>query len=195
MSLLSRGADLVYTYRFLKILVTPFRETKAFELGLIDENGKRIKSQRRDTAERKSAFTLFHRLVFNIKRLIEKVPGGQTRIASYAAALFLLREKYNLSQVSIEKILHECGLGVGDILEEDTKWFILDDGTLAPGMYRIKTEKVLNDSGEQLVEAKDQVRVDYNAEPVGDIFGMSVFEATHVKTGKAIYVTAGELIR
>lgn len=195
MSLLSRGADLVYTYRFLKILVTPFRETKAFELGLIDENGKRIKSQRRDTAERKSAFTLFHRLVFNIKRLIEKVPGGQTRIASYAAALFLLREKYNLSQVSIEKILHECGLGVDDILEEDTKWFILDDGTLAPGMYRIKTEKVLNDSGEQLVEAKDQVRVDYNAEPVGDIFGMSVFEATHVKTGKAIYVTAGELIR
>jgi len=195
MSLLSRGADLVYTYRFLKILVTPFRETKAYELGLIDENGKRIKSQRRDTPERKSAFTLFHRLVFNIKRLLEKVPGGQTRIASYAAALFLLREKYDLSQASIEKILHECGLGVGDILEENTKWFILDDGTLAPGMYRIKTEKVLNDSGEQLVEAKDQVRVGYNAEPVGDIFGMSVFEATHIKTGKTIYVTAGELIR
>ena len=195
MSLLSRGADLVYTYRFLKILVTPFRETKAYELGLIDENGKRIKSQRRDTPERKSAFTLFHRLVFNIKRLLEKVPGGQTRIASYAAALFLLREKYDLSQASIEKILRECGLGVGDILEENTKWFILDDGTLAPGMYRIKTEKVLNDSGEQLVEAKDQVRVGYNAEPVGDIFGMSVFEATHIKTGKTIYVTAGELIR
>ena len=195
MSLLSRGADLIYTYRFLKLLVTPFKETKAYELGLIDEDGKRIKSQRRDTPERKSAFTLFHRLVFNIKRLLEKVPGGKSRIASYAAALFLLREKFNLSQNSIERILHECGITIPDILEEDTKWFILEDGTLAPGMYRIRSEKVLNESGEQLVDVNDQVRVGDDAESVGDIFGLSVFEATHIKTGKKIYVTAGELIR
>lgn len=62
----------------------------AFRLGLIDKDGKAIRKPR--TTEEKSAFTSFHRLVFNLKRLLSQIPLGRTRIASYAAALYLLKE-------------------------------------------------------------------------------------------------------
>ena len=97
-------ADTIYTYRFLKLLVTPFRKTEAYNLGIIDETGKRIKDKKIETAEERAAFNLFHRLVFNLKRLIETVPGGKTRVASYIDALALLREHYD---VNVEKVLTE----------------------------------------------------------------------------------------
>jgi hypothetical protein len=195
MSLITRGADLIYTYRFLRILTTPFEKTRAFELGLIDAEGKRIKSQRKDTPERRSAYTLFHRLVFNIKRLMAKVPGGSSRLASYAAALFLLKETYGLSERSIGLILKECDVTPDDILKENTQWFILEDESLAPGTYRVGNEKVINETFEPLVSPNDQVRVYDDAFPVGNFLGINVYEATHVKTQKTIYVTAGELIK
>lgn len=195
MSLIARGADLIYTYRFLRILTTPFEKTRAFELGLIDAEGKRIKSQRKDTPERRSAYTLFHRLVFNIKRLMAKVPGGSSRLASYAAALFLLKETYGLSERSIGLILKECDVTPDDILKENTQWFILEDESLAPGTYRVGNEKVINETFEPLVSPNDQVRVYDDAFPVGNFLGINVYEATHVKTQKTIYVTAGELIK
>lgn len=195
MSLITRGADLIYTYRFLRILTTPFEKTRAFELGLIDADGKRIKSQRKDTPERRSAYTLFHRLVFNIKRLMAKIPGGSSRLASYAAALFLLKETYGLSERSIGLILKECDVTPDDILKENTQWFILEDESLAPGTYRVGNEKVINETFEPLVSPNDQVRVYDDAFPVGNFLGINVYEAIHVKTQKTIYVTAGELIK
>src|SRR6056300_208700 len=98
MSIITRGADLVYTFRFLRLLTTPFEKTKAFELGIIDKDGKRDKKgvPYIDTPEKKSAYTAFHRIVFNIKKLLAKAPGGSSKIASYAAALFLIKENYNV---------------------------------------------------------------------------------------------------
>ena len=86
MGMIQRGVDIYYTFRFLRQLVTPWNETDAYKLGLIDENGKKLKSPQ--TAEEKDAYTLFFRLVYNIKRLLNKLPLGQTKLASYAAALW-----------------------------------------------------------------------------------------------------------
>lgn len=83
--------DLFMIYMFLKRLVTPFDKTKAFELGLIDAEGKRLKKA--STPEEKAALGYFDKLVFNLKRLLGTIPGGKSRIASYAAALLLLREQ------------------------------------------------------------------------------------------------------
>ena len=91
MGVISRAGDLVYTFRFLKLLVTPFEKTNAFKLGLIDDQGKKLRKP--ETTEEKSAYNPFHRIVFNIKKLIAKAPGGSTRIASYASALFLIQER------------------------------------------------------------------------------------------------------
>ena len=140
MSLLTRAGDLVYTFRFLKMLVTPFENTKAYELGIIDKDGKRIKTKSVESSDEKSAYTAFHRLVYNIKRLMAKVPGGSSSIASYAAALYLVKEKLELSDNSIRKIMEDCGVSPMDILAEDNRWFQLDNYQLAPGVYKLQGE-------------------------------------------------------
>lgn len=89
-------ADTIYTYRFLKLLVTPFNKTKAYELGIVDDDGKRT-DKKITTSEERQAFNLFHRLAFNLKRLLGAFPGGKTRIASYVAALSLLKENFGIN--------------------------------------------------------------------------------------------------
>ena len=42
-TIMGRAIDLFVTYRFIKLLVTPFNKTEAFKLGIIDEKGKRVK--------------------------------------------------------------------------------------------------------------------------------------------------------
>lgn len=198
MSIITRGADLVYTFRFLRLLTTPFEKTKAFELGIIDKAGKRDKKKVPyiDSQALKDAYTPFHRIVFNIKKLMEKVPGGKTRLASYAAALFLIKEKYNVSDKNLDKILKEMNVDVKDFLEEKISWLIMKDGCMTPGTYKILENKLLNDSIEEMCWIGDKIRIEPDAnEPVGEAFGISVYEATHVNTNKKIYIAAGELAR
>ena len=82
--------DLIFIYQFLKRLTTPFNKTDAYKFGIIDERGKKIKDP--ETKEEENSFGYFDRLVFNIKKVIEGIPGGRSKLASYAAALFLIRE-------------------------------------------------------------------------------------------------------
>ena len=105
MSVLSTIGNIYFVYQFLKKLVTPFEKTKAFELGIIDEKGKILK-RRRDlkTKDEKEAYTLSDTLIWNIKKLMGKIPGGQSRIASYAAALFLIKEQHGDYKVTDEEL-------------------------------------------------------------------------------------------
>ena len=195
MGMLQRAGDLIYTFRFLTLLVTPFEKTKAFELGIIDEDGKRIKSVKLDDREKKGAYTPFHRLVFNVKKLIAKAPGGKSSVASYAAALYLIKEKLDLSDTSIKKIIKQTGHNPFDFLNEDSQWFLLEDYMLSPGTYRLKYDKVVNSTIEELVKAKDQIRVLPESYPVGEIFGLHIYEAEHIHTKQKVYLTIEELIR
>ena len=140
MSILTRAADLLYTFRFLKLLVTPFEKTEAYKLGIIDKNGKRDKDILIDTPEKKAAYTAFQKLVFNIKKIMAKAPGGGSRIASYAAALYLLKDNYNISDKEMDLILEEMDLDKLDFIKEEVEWFIVEDNQLSPGTYRIKNE-------------------------------------------------------
>tara|TARA_Y100000004_G_scaffold132873_1_gene150038 strand:- start:2003 stop:2992 length:990 start_codon:yes stop_codon:yes gene_type:complete len=101
----SKIADVIFTYQFIKRLVTPFNETKAYQLGIIDERGKKIRSPQ--TKEELDSFSTFERLIFNIKKIIERFPGGKSKLASYAAALFLIKEHNNLKDEYSEKELTE----------------------------------------------------------------------------------------
>jgi len=195
MGMIQRAGDLIYTFRFLTLLVTPFEKTKAFELGIIDEEGKRIKSVKLDDREKKSAYTPFHRLVFNVKKLLAKAPGGKSSVASYAAALYLIKEKLDLSDSSIKKIIKETGHSPIDFLNEDSQWFISENYMLSPGIYRLKYDKVVNSTIEELVKAKDQIRVLPESYPIGEMFGLHIYEAEHVATCQKVYLTLEELIR
>jgi len=97
--------DLLYTYQFLRRLSTPFKEWDAYKLGIIDENGKVLKKRSTlKTAQERNAWGYFDRLVANLKKLLGTIPLGKTRIASYAAALLLLREGKNLDSLSDEDL-------------------------------------------------------------------------------------------
>jgi hypothetical protein len=76
-------------YGFMRRLLTPFNNTDAFRLGLIDANGKRLRSPK--TPEEVNVDRPFDRVVLNLKRMIAKVGGGNMTTA--AIALFLLREQ------------------------------------------------------------------------------------------------------
>ena len=89
--------DLFLVFQFIKKLVTPFTKWPAFKLGIIDAKGN-IVIRRKDFTkkEQSKAFGVFDQLVGNIKKLLAKLPGGQTKLASYAAALWLVKEQATL---------------------------------------------------------------------------------------------------
>lgn len=85
--------DLFLIYQFLRRLVTPFKDWEAYKLGIIDERGNiLIPAKERTKAPQRAAFAKFDLLVLKLKKLLEKIPGGKTRIASFAAALWLIKE-------------------------------------------------------------------------------------------------------
>src|SRR5688500_14233419 len=81
--------DLYLPYQMLRRLTTPFEKWEAHKLGIIDADGHVLK-KRRDltTSAEYAAFGLSDGMVLTLKKLLEKLPGGKTRPASYAAALF-----------------------------------------------------------------------------------------------------------
>ena len=197
MGLIKSAADLAYTFRFLALLVTPFNKTKAYEKGIIDENGKRLKkppfSLIQDREDYQNYYTRFIRLVFNIKKLLAKAPGGKTRIASYAAALYLIKEDFGVSERKIKQGLNEYGVDFNDFLSENTQWFMLEDRELSPGIYRLSENKVLNSTYEEMAFRGDRIRISDESFPIGDIFGLDIYEAIHMPTNQKIFVTAGEI--
>lgn len=197
MGLIKSAADLAYTFRFLALLVTPFNKTKAYEKGIIDENGKRLKkppfSLIQDREDYANYYTRFIRLVFNIKKLLAKAPGGKTRIASYAAALYLIKEDFGVSERKIKQGLNEYGVDFNDFLSENTQWFMLEDRELSPGVYTLTENKVLNSTYEEIAFRGDRIRISDESFPIGDIFGLDIYEAIHMPTNQKIFVTAGEI--
>jgi len=105
MGILAGIGNIYFVYQFLKKLVTPFEKTKAFELGIVDEKGKILKRRRDlETSEEKDAYNLSDTLIWNIKKLMGKIPGGKSRIASYAAALYLIKEQQDGYKITEEEL-------------------------------------------------------------------------------------------
>lgn len=95
----SRAIDLLITYRIMKLLVTPFNKQEAFKYGIIDNQGKVLRPFRtiQKTAEKQS-YTILHRFVFNLKRILQKVGLGG-RLGTFAIALAtLIRENKEFEQ-------------------------------------------------------------------------------------------------
>ena len=86
---MSRAIDLIITYRVVKMLVTPFEKTEAFKRGIIDADGKVLRKFKTVKGSEKKHYTMLHRFVFNLKRILKKVGLG-SRLGSFGVALALL---------------------------------------------------------------------------------------------------------
>ena len=195
MPLIKRAADAAYAFRFIRMLVMKWKKWDAYKLGIIDSKGKRVREVKIDTDEKKGAWTYFIRLCANIKRLLQKLPGGGSTLGSLAGALFLVKETYNLEDKDIEKILKEFNIDSNEFLNENSQWFLLEDKQLSPGRYRVKENKILNSSFEEIVFEKDPIKVKDNCYPVGNIFGIDIYEVIHTRTNHKIYVNSNEIYR
>jgi hypothetical protein len=188
MSLLSRSADTFYAFRFLRLLTTAWEDTGAFKAGLVDKDGKQIKKA--ETADEKSVYNYFHRLVFNVKRLLNKIPFGKTTIASYLTALYLIKEETGLHDGAIRVIL-EKSLGLNleelDMIAEESKQ------VLEGGSYQLKRDLPLPKTGELFARKGSFIIAESDLKPVGEIFGYSQYEVFHPETNKAILVNLTDL--
>ena len=86
----NRLVDLLITYRIVKLMSTDFKDQEAFKFGIIDANGKVLrKSSKLNTEAEKDSYTVLHRFVFNLKRILAKF-GLKSSISNFATALALI---------------------------------------------------------------------------------------------------------
>ena len=201
---MGRAIDLFVTYRFLKLLTTPFEKTEAYKLGIIDDNGNRImqKGIKKPqvplvTTQEKNAYTILHKLVFNIKKIFAKVPGLRTKVGTYAAALFLLKDTFKESvddpdmfEKEFMKYLKENDIEFDNEISEEVIGF----GEILPKGEYVLVNDILNKEEEELSAKKGDKVVAFDDEPpIDTVLGVEIFPVVHVQTQEKIYVSLEDI--
>jgi len=201
---MGRAIDLFVTYRFLRLLTTPFEKTDAYKLGIIDKKGNRIRKPKSTqpavelaTSELKNSYTILHKLVFNIKKLFSKVPGLRTKVGTYAAALFLLKDTFkehvedpDMFEKEFVKYLKENDIEFDNEISEDVIGF----GEILPKGEYVLVADILNKEEEELTAKKGDKVVAYEDEsPIDTILGVEIFPVIHMKSKEKIYVSLEDI--
>lgn len=155
-----RIIDNAIALRILWLLVTPFEKTKAYQLGLISAEGEFLKKAK--TSEETNATSMLHRLVWRIKKFINLVPGGSTKLGSIVAAYALVREcvekdKYDPTLGQLDESYQEDYMSYVATMSEEEKqliqFFIDEDianvtgsatSTDAPAIKKKRTKATFN---------------------------------------------------
>jgi hypothetical protein len=177
--------DYYFIYKFVKMLVTPFKKTDAYKLGIIDENGNILKPMDElNTSQEKKAYSYTNRLVWNLKKLLGKFPFGKSTLASFGAAVWLLKEDGVIKdQYYIEEELKtELAGEFPCLLEEDFEYDYIDKGS-----YTLKHNLDPNSS------VGDRILV-LNNQPIDKLFGINIFECINIENDRYLYLTSDFLI-
>ena len=201
---MGRAIDLFVTYRFLKLLTTPFNKTDAYKFGIIDDKGNRIKKEGSDqpavvlaTSAQLNSYTILHKLVFNIKKIFAKVPGLRTKVGTYAAALFLLKDTFKESvddpdmfEKEFMKYLKENNIEFDDEISEEVIGF----GEVLPKGEYVLVNDILNKEEEELSAKKGDKVIAYEDEaPVDTVLGVEIFPVIHIKSQEKIYISLEDI--
>ena len=196
--------DLFVTYRFLKLLTTPFQKTEAFKLGIIDKNGHRImqKGVKKPevelvTAQQKNAYTILHKLVFNIKKLFAKVPGLRTKVGTYAAALFLLKDTFKehvedprVFETEFVKFLKENNIEFDNDISEEVIGF----GEVLPKGNYVLINDILNKDDEEVSARKGDLVMTFEDQAAVDtVLGVDIFPVIHIASNEKIFVSLDDI--
>lgn len=156
--------DLFLVYQFIRRLATPFDKWEAYKLGIIDANGK-VLIKRKDftNSQQSKAWGIFDIMIANLKKLLAKIPGGSSRLASYAAALFLIKEYKAFTN---ESMLTE------DLNEEDLE----------------KTLSIFNDRYVNYIQLAENVNKKINTKPE-----LEETPANNVSSGNIAGMDAGHM--
>ena len=180
---MSRVIDALVAYRVLKLLVTPFNKTKAFELGIIDEKGKvLIKSKQirklPNPEKARNAYTLLIRFVFNLKRMLAKLGIRGKFGSAAAAAIAFFKEEYG-DNPEVEKEVYKY-------LKEQGFEFEISENygePLPEGTYKVKHD-IYNLDGDIVINMDESVEF---TETTDTIMGYDVFKHN------GVYLTTEDL--
>lgn len=153
--------DIFLVYQFIRRLVTPFTEWEAYKLGIIDADGNVLKPRDSLNTTEKQAWGYFDVLVANLKKLLGKIPAGKSAIASYAAAILLLKEQ---NQVRWELVLNN-NLLIGEfrnqlrLVEEEgmpkpVEKFLAENRILSPKERKDMLQQHVKDEYKKFYKAK-----------------------------------------
>ena len=157
-----------------------------------------IKKNPLNTIEKKNSYTILHKLVFNIKRIFAKVPGLRTKVGTYAAALFLLKDTFKESvddpdvfEKEFMKYLKEEGVEFDDSISEEVIGF----GELLPkGEYTLNKDILSKeDEDEDGAKKGDKVLAIEDTGPEDTILGMNIFPVLHLKSKEKIFVSLEDI--
>ena len=168
------AVELFMTYKFIRLLVTPWEKTDAFKEGLIHKKGKLLVKGKDQSSAQKKTYSLFTKLVFNLKRILERIPFGSAMIKNYAAALFLLRENTGMAEEDILKVLEDMGHNTSIDINEKYK-------ELHEGQHILNHDLFENNKG-------TIVNLD-SIEPVGYFAGVPIY-----KTRENILISVGNIL-
>ena len=191
-----RAIELFVADRLLRILTTPWENQPAFEHGIIDKDGKLLrKAAELKTTDEKSSFTLLHRLIFNLKRILHKIPGVRTKLGTYATALYLLKQHF-ADQVDdedvIEKTFKTWLVDNGYMTEEEINEEVIGLGDLLPkGKYRLVADVAPDEEGDMKAvgNSGDIVVAFTDTSPTDEVMGLNIFPVIHQKSSTEIYVS------
>ena len=190
---MGRAIDLLITYRVIKLLVTSWEKHDAFKYGIIDKKGKILRKSRelKDRKE-KNAYTILHRFIFNLKRILQRVGLG-CKIGTFGVALAMLinegkfndESKYLLEDKLLEYLKKKKLFNYDDIQIKEQ--FFNDSNYLKPGYYSLKYN-VVDENTEVISKKGDVIIVEELTKPLETFFGMDIFEVK-VKGGDKILIS------
>ena len=168
---MSRVVDNLIAFKILYMLVTPFEKTEAFKYGIIDKEGKALKkSKDLKTNAEKDSYTNLDRLVFSLKKLLGKVPGGKSQLASIIAAYWLVKESYvnrtSINQQDLQStidLIESKGITlVEEEIEIEKFLAIMEDGAAV----------IVNTTGDKTSTDAPVVRLNKKGKPVSGIMSL-----------------------
>ena len=192
---MGRAIDLLISYRVIKLLVTPWEKQEAYKYGIIDNKGKVLrKAKDLKTAKEKDSYTLLHRFVFNLKRILQKVGLG-SKIGNYAAALgLLLKEQKDLNAIEIERTLYKHLVENKLIAYDDDIKESVGFDYLPEGRYTI-VEDLKDLENNPSAEVGDIVSVPVDTKPFDNYFGVNLYNVVNEDTQKQIIVSEDNIER
>ena len=177
--------DCFTAYKFLEWMTTDFKETEAFRAGVIDGNGKFIVPINKQTQKQQKSYSKLNVIVWNIKKLLYKIPGMTSKLGSVAAALFLMKEEIRHMDGG-DKVFNDIVSNLelpNPTIEHLTEFHF--SAVLPAGQYALVVPCITTDCADE-IPLGSVVIVEHPVRPVGNFMGVSVYEGIDSKTSKRL---------
>ena len=155
---------------------------EAYKLGLIDDKGTKVRNP--ITGKEKAAYNMGTRLIFNLKRLLARIPllGKRLTATSAFAMLYLLREEYELTESDMAILIEELELEKVRVnINESTRPIV--------GVYVLNEDIASPKTGNMIARSGTKIRIEDIEPQVDSILGVPIYRAMHLNTNQEIFVS------